>query len=186
MSVAWIVTSLAVGGTAGVGVVAWQTPRTQAPPVATHEHLPPPAVATARPAADSIEREPAEPLVAPQPILPAPNKVGPAASPAGTPAIVASRATLDAEVSLLRDARDALRDRRPRQALEILDEHARRFPSGVLAEERRAVHAIARCTAMPGADSRAEAESFLRSAPDSPLIDRVRSTCFDTPEGWNR
>lgn len=46
---------------------------------------------------------------------------------------------LAAELGLLRSAREALRDGRAEDALAWLDQHARRFPSGQLVDERRAL-----------------------------------------------
>jgi outer membrane protein assembly factor BamD (BamD/ComL family) len=85
---------------------------------------------------------------------------------------------LNAEVEVLKRAREELRLGRPAQALEALLEYDRRFGKGVLGEERQAMAAIAACQARPGSGARAQAEAFMRSAPDSPLLDRVRATCI--------
>jgi hypothetical protein len=77
---------------------------------------------------------------------------------------------------LLREAHEALRASEPGRALDVLEQHAERFPRGALAEERRALRAIALCQAKSRGAS-AEAEAFLRSAPESPLVERVRSAC---------
>jgi hypothetical protein len=184
-TVAWIVTSLAVGGTAGVGVVAWDRAQHFAASVAAHEVLPsgaaPSAASTASPRVEAaMELEP--------PLAPAAatreQALAPPSKSAGSGAM--PRATVGAEVALLREAREALREGRPSRAIEVLGEHARRFPAGALAEERRAIRAIALCQASPGPGSRAEAESFLKSAPDSPLVERVRAACFDGAEGAYR
>jgi hypothetical protein len=85
---------------------------------------------------------------------------------------------LNAEVSLLVRAREELRHGKPARALDTLAEYDRRFGRGVLGEERRAIAAIATCEATPGPQARAQAEAFIRSAPSSPLLDRVRTTCI--------
>jgi len=85
---------------------------------------------------------------------------------------------LNAEVALLGRAREELRLGRPARALDLLAEYDRRFGNGVLGEERRAIAAIANCQAHPGSQARAQAEAFLRSAPSSPLAERVRATCI--------
>jgi hypothetical protein len=85
--------------------------------------------------------------------------------------------SLNAEVDLLARAREELRLGKPRRALDALAEYDRRFGVGALREERRAIAAIATCQAEPGPDSRAQAEAFIRSAPSSPLAERVRETC---------
>jgi hypothetical protein len=88
---------------------------------------------------------------------------------------------LNAEVAVLKRAREQLRLGRPGQALEALAEYDRQFGKGVLAEERQAMAAIATCQAQPGLAARARAESFLRSSPNSPLLGRVRAACTLSP-----
>jgi len=90
---------------------------------------------------------------------------------------------LEEEISLLREAHEALRAAQPERALDLLEEHAQRFPRGALEQERRAMRAIALCQAKPGAAARLEADHFLRSAPESPLVERVRSVCDVRPPG---
>lgn len=84
---------------------------------------------------------------------------------------------LSAEVDLLKQARHELRLGRPTQALQVLADYQRRFGDGMLAEERRALTAIAVCQADPGPAAQTAAEAFLRSAPRSPLAARVRTAC---------
>lgn len=83
-------------------------------------------------------------------------------------------ANTTAEAELLRRAQAAL-DEQPARALKLTDEHARRFRSGVLAEEREAiaVEALGRL----GRDSaaRQRAARFERRYPNSVHLDRVRS-----------
>ena len=88
---------------------------------------------------------------------------------------------LNAEVEVLKRAREELRQRRPARALDALAEYDRRFGQGVLAEERQAMAAIAACQATPGPAARAQAEAFLRQAPTSPLRERVREVCITPP-----
>lgn len=101
------------------------------------------------------------------------------------PAAVGGKATrataldqLEAEVVVLKCAREELRRHRPAQALAALGEYDRRFGNGVLGEERRAIAAIAACQATPGPAAHAQAEAFLRKAPASPLRERVREACI--------
>jgi hypothetical protein len=65
----------------------------------------------------------------------------------------------------------------PRRALDLLDEHARTFPNGILAEERSVERVSALCTLGRVAEAREEATRFLRATPDSPLAESVRSSC---------
>jgi hypothetical protein len=87
--------------------------------------------------------------------------------------------TLAEENRLLARARAALIDDRPEQALARLDEHARRFPDGILSEERQALRAVALCEAGRDAEGDAAAEAFLREHPQAALAQRVRSTCLE-------
>jgi hypothetical protein len=90
--------------------------------------------------------------------------------------------SLDPELTLLRQAQEDLRAGVPAQALRRLDEYDRRFGKGTLNEERRAIGAIALCQAHPGPAAQAQAERFLRAAPQSPLAGRVRSACQKSDE----
>ena len=85
--------------------------------------------------------------------------------------------SLDPELTLLRQAQEDLRVGLPAQALRRLAEYDRRFGKGTLNEERRAIGAIASCQAHPGPAAEAQAERFWRTAPQSPLAERVRSAC---------
>jgi hypothetical protein len=85
---------------------------------------------------------------------------------------------LNAEVGVLKRAREALRLGRPAQALRALAEYDRLFGQGALREERQAMAAIALCQVRPGPESQAQAEAFIRSSPTSPLLDRVRAACI--------
>jgi hypothetical protein len=86
-----------------------------------------------------------------------------------------------AEVEVLKRAREELRLGRPARALDALVEYDRRFGQGVLGEERQAMAAIAACQAKPGHASRAQAETFVRNAPLSPLRERVVEACITPP-----
>jgi len=96
----------------------------------------------------------------------------------GRTAKAADEDQLNAEVAVLKRAREELRLGRPSRALESLVEYDRRFGQGALGEERHAMAAIASCQAEPGPASLAQAEEFIRRAPTSPLRDRVREACI--------
>jgi outer membrane protein assembly factor BamD (BamD/ComL family) len=88
------------------------------------------------------------------------------------------------EIAALDTARSALRARQPARALAAVDDYARRFPRGVLAQEATVV----RIEALTALGNRAEAErlgrSFLALHPGSPLAQRVRSvldSVIDSP-----
>lgn len=98
----------------------------------------------------------------------------PAPEPTPTPG-----STLAEENRLLAQARASLIDERPEQALTQLLDHARRFPDGVLAEERQALRAVALCEAGRDAEGHAAASSFLREHPQAALAQRVRRACLE-------
>jgi hypothetical protein len=86
-------------------------------------------------------------------------------------------ATLDAELALVRRARAALNDGRPEEALAALDEHASRFPSGVLAEDRSAQRVLALCALARPDAAREEGQRFFLDYPRSPHVAAIRSSC---------
>jgi hypothetical protein len=123
-----------------------------------------------------------------------PDTAGPAsAAPGGTdvaepaaasPAVVSTASpssiaatTLRAETELIRGGLAALHEGDPARALALFDEHARRFPTGVLADERDVERVTALCDLGRSAEARAVVSSFLRRRPDAPLTHRLLSSC---------
>lgn len=89
--------------------------------------------------------------------------------------------TLAREKALVQQAWETLAAGDPDGALRIVDTHAREFPEGVLAPERRAVTLVARCK-RGDADATERAAAWLHSAARSPLAARVRAACnLETP-----
>jgi len=89
---------------------------------------------------------------------------------------------IDPSIAATLPAQEDLRAGLPARALRRLAEYDRRFGKGALAEERRAIAAIALCSVRPGPAARAQSERFLQSAPDSPLAGRVRAACEKSSE----
>ncbi len=77
----------------------------------------------------------------------------------------------------MREAREELRAGRPESAYRRLDEYGRQHSGGMLAQERKALLAIALCQWQPGPEAQTRASEFLRNSPESPLASRVRSAC---------
>jgi hypothetical protein len=111
-----------------------------------------------------------------QPVRPSMRVEPKASAPARTPEAMDR---LHAETDALRSAQRALRDRKPRQALELLDEQDARFRDGILAQERAAARILALCQAGLAAKAHEQAERFERLWPGSALVGRVRSACRD-------
>lgn len=119
---------------------------------------------------------PAIPETAPTPIARDPRPARDSAEPA-EPAVAEPDSNLRAEIALLRRAQRALADGDPDAALAHLDDHARRFPEGVMVEERDAAHVVALGQAGREDACRAEAARFLRAHPGSPHRGRVANAC---------
>jgi hypothetical protein len=111
-----------------------------------------------------------------------------ATSPRATPAPKAkarisapmrAKGSIAEEIALIGRAHDALQAGNPEEALARLDEHADRFPTGALAEERASERVLALCASGRVAQARTERERFLREHPESPAVTRVRASCFD-------
>jgi hypothetical protein len=86
------------------------------------------------------------------------------------------------ELRVLRQAREDLRAGLAENAYRRLGDYDRQHGQGVLAQERQALTVIALCKWRPGSEAQARAAEFLRSAPESPLADRVRSECGSAAE----
>ena len=78
----------------------------------------------------------------------------------------------EAEVRLLERAQDALRTR-PAEALALADDHARRFPSGMLVQEREVIAIEALVKTGRASDARARAGRFRQRFPGSSHTRRI-------------
>ena len=178
-----IAIAAAVGVAAVGGIQAFGT-RPAGPDSAT-----PTAVASepaeARPEAPAaLKRGPARsatavPVSGPaEPIRPTPPRSGPAKpSPTSGPMPAVASVGLQAEVELIDSATTAVRAGDPSGALTILAEHARRFPAGQLAGERRAVRAVALCSGGKTPQGRAEARLSRAAKPSKALLAWLDSAC---------
>ena len=121
------------------------------------------------------------PLAVPRP--PAVALAPAAFEPAGPPASLETPVptTIEAETRLLRDGLAALHSGDPARALALFDEHARRYASGVLAEERSAERVVALHDLGRVIEANQAAAAFLRDHPSSPLRARVRAACPPAP-----
>lgn len=87
-----------------------------------------------------------------------------------------------AELALIQRIKDALDAERPTEALRAIDEHARGFARGSLAEEREALRVVALCEAGERARGEREQQAFLRAYPRSAYRERVRTACPATDD----
>lgn len=123
-------------------------------------------VLTARPSERSAAPGPAAIVILPSP--PAPS----VQAAAETPSIRVAE-----EARLLRAAEVAFQGGDAQGATRWLDEHARLFPSGVLAEERDVQRVLVLCAEGRTDAARRETSRFLSAYPQSLLAERVRSSC---------
>jgi hypothetical protein len=136
------------------------------PPIRSPQPRPPePAPITASPA-------PARPLIDPPAPTRRPSRSSEPAEPPATPST-----DLEQELALLRTARDALTRGDHPAATAALADHARRFPSGHLREERLLLHVEALCAAGAHADARREAAAFAHDHPTSPHAKKILRVC---------
>ncbi|MBZ5711007.1 hypothetical protein [Nannocystis pusilla] len=111
----------------------------------------------------------------------------PEPAPEPRPRVPATRAAdvpkdmpaLDAELALLRAAREALARSSPAAALRSLEQHAREFPGGHLVEERMLLRAQAQCELGERVAARATAAELVRAFPRSPHAATVAGLCVD-------
>jgi hypothetical protein len=120
------------------------------------------------------------------PVQPAPNDDAPASVPATpeppsvekrAPAAVRSADNLAQEVAILSRAGAELHAGRPAAALTALDDHQRKFPSGVLVQERSAARVQALCALGRTKEARTAFERLARTSPSSPHVVRARKAC---------
>jgi hypothetical protein len=81
------------------------------------------------------------------------------------------------ELSWVDAAQQALNRGEPSAALYLVQQHAFRYPQGALANERRAVQALALCALQRKAAARSVLSDLERTASSSPLVERVRLKC---------
>lgn len=113
----------------------------------------------------------------------------PVAAPPLVAAAAASRVTVNAqkpvdrlgsaraELQLIRAAVSALNGRHADQALALLRRHRLEYPAGVMTEEREGLWSVASCEGGQLDEGRAAGQRFAARAPNSPLLERIRSAC---------
>jgi hypothetical protein len=160
---------LAVAGAAGTiagaaALLAWQPPAASAPkpeaPVRAALAVPARAEASLSSASAPVEQ--------------VSNSAPPEAS------VVSARRAHDhlaQEVAILSRATSDLHAGRPASALKSLAEHQRKFPKGLLSQERQAARAQALCALGRTRDAELELGRLTKSSPQSPNAARAREVC---------
>ena len=151
-------------------------PRVQPPAIPPAIAAPAPSVETATLVATATVTSTAVAPPSPAPVIPmgTPAATAPATAAAETAPVPSP---LDAEIALVRDAREALRVGNPARALALLDDHARRFSGGALAEDSDALRIQALCALGRAGEARGLATRFLASHSASPYAPSVRASC---------
>lgn len=143
--------------------------------LALHEASPVPVrslqVDVAQPA--EIRTEPVSPELAIQGKPPTAN----VAPEANAPSARRPTDRLAAEVAVLARATSELHAGRAASALQAIDEHQRKFPRGLLAEERRAARVQALCALGRRSEAQPELDRLARIAPQSPNTARAQRLC---------
>ena len=132
---------------------------------------PPPPVASAEPTLPSRAAPPAKPLgVGPSRETALPEAPAPPAAPSAEPS-----SSLAEELSLVDEARQAVRAHDAARALAAIDAHHRRFPRGKLGLEVTVLHIEALIAQGNRAAARSLGASFLAAHPNHVLSERVRA-----------
>ena len=118
---------------------------------------------------------------APRAVAPRPAQPVAAAEAARAPSPATARAPSSAnegeEAALVGAIDAALRSGDSAGALRLAADHQRRFPQGVLSEEREGARVVARCMASRSPSASDAASAFLASHPRSPMRARIAATC---------
>lgn len=161
-------------GVAGAGIFV--ALRSETPPAS------PAAIATAT--LNAMAREPVDHVAsaAPQaqPTAPQAQPAAPQAQPSDEKRASAAARSADSlaeEVAMLSQASTELHAGRAATALTMLDEHRRKFPRGILSQERTSAHIQALCALGRMNEAQAELARLARTSPDSPHLARARKAC---------
>ena len=121
------------------------------------------------------------PQATPDPALVAPTPEASTPKPVAAPKAL-PRDNLEAEMRWVRAADVALRAGNAKLALSLLNQHAREFPNGLLAEEREGLRVVAGCQSGTSPLVQRAARRFLQRAPRSLMAGRVRAACSGPAE----
>lgn len=150
------------------------TPRSDSPALSP---TPAEGVDAGSKAREAAERSAGEPKATPtEKVHEGAGAQGQPAAPAGAPADASDVA---AEAALMQEVRDALAEESYAHALELLQEHARRFPRAFMREEASAWKAVALCGSGAAKRGRTAAAAFRLTFPQSPHRASVKRACED-------
>lgn len=175
----WAVMAVAVAG-AGSGAYLLSSASFDEHPALTTPAVAPPPPAALRVAAPALSDSVAQ-VERAHALPPTPRRdravtaVAAPSVPAPSPPLEPSG--LARETAALREANVALRAGAPSRALEQLDQLAKQFPHGMLAEEAMATRISALCELGRVSEARSLGTRFVQRYPRSPVAARVRGSC---------
>jgi hypothetical protein len=177
----WAAAGIGASAVATTAVVAWEHQAPNAPRASVARTIPTrPVVVTSRAQGQKLPEQPSS-VPERQPTSEAPPAAETQTHPKPTPPTDSepwpTRAALAEKMRLLGTAQKKLAAENGEAALEMLVQHERRFPQGVLSEERRAARVLALCSLGRTSEAREEAKRFLQTSPKSPLVPRVTESC---------
>ncbi len=176
-----VAAKLAIGALIGAALVAgWIALRpVPAPPSATPSPAPKPTpvVVEPRTPAPAPPEEPADPAPAPITASAPPTQVDDPQPPAKKKKTEDEGSNLEEELRLVRGAATASAKGDHHQALDLLAEHKRRFPRGVLAGERELTRAKTLCSMGKPDAARGAADRYLAKHQKSHLRPRFEEVC---------
>ena len=162
----WLAAGALLGaGVVGLGVIALPTAPDERPRASTIVAVEQQRDATREPpqAHESVDHAPPE--IQPATVARPERSRERTAPPPARPRSEDARPDLAEELRLVRGAKAAIRDTRGTDAIALLEEHARRFPDGQLAAERRSTRVAALCLAGRHAEAEAEARAIGLTRP---------------------
>ncbi|MEM7155372.1 MAG: sigma-70 family RNA polymerase sigma factor [Myxococcota bacterium] len=121
------------------------------------------------------------PTVRPSPSTPPNTGELPDPVPVQTLAGASTPSSVEEELQLIERARTSLAADRPREALSILTEYARRFPHGTLADAGQATAVKALCESGDRASAREQADALRRAFPRSAIATSLAHGCPEPP-----
>jgi hypothetical protein len=168
----WLLSALAIAGLISVALLAQSGKPLPLP-------LPAPTRASEAPTPATAEPTPA---LSPGSTADSEASVGPRATGLAPAPVVSARGFASAEepsdeLGLVSSMQLALRSGNAARALALANEHARRFPSGTLSQEREGARAIARCQLAEPAARASMQSAFEARYPGSPYAARVKAAC---------
>jgi type IV secretory pathway VirB10-like protein len=170
-----------VSGGMLVGIAAWmyaappKPSKNEAAQLHSEANRAPTLASVARP--EEPRAESAGPTPAPIAAAPPAGTAAPQKRPARVALAASSQAEQESEVALMSALQLALKRGDSRTALELADEHQRRFPRSALSMEREAGRAVARCSSVLREARSAVLADFSKRFPTSPYLSKVEDAC---------